>query len=70
MLAASGDATKADQVEKLVKSMALSLDERTIFEVEDGMTRKVSEKTISRASAMGHQVSTTKTKTITLSRAP
>jgi hypothetical protein len=50
--------------------MALSLDERTIFEVEDGMTRKVSEKTVSRASAMGQQVSTTKTKIITVSRAP
>ena len=70
LLAASGDAAKADQIEKLVKSMALSLDERTIFEVEDGMTRKVSEKTVSRASAMGQQVSTTKTKTITVSRAP
>jgi hypothetical protein len=70
LLAASGDAAKADQVEKLVKSMALSLDERTIFEVEDGMTRKVSEKTVSRASAMGQQVSTTKTKIITVSRAP
>jgi hypothetical protein len=70
LLAASGDAAKADQIEKLVKSMALSLDERTIFEVEDGMTRKVSEKAVTLASAMGHQTSKTETKIITVTRAP
>jgi hypothetical protein len=50
--------------------MALSLDERTIFEVEDGMTRKVSEKAVTLASAMGHQTSKTETKIITVTRAP
>ena len=70
LLAASGDASKAEQIEKLVKSMALSLDERTIFEVEGGMTRKVSERTLTTASAMGHQMTKTETKTITVTSAP
>jgi len=70
LLAAAGDASKADQIDKVVKSMALSLDERTIFEVEDGMTRKVSEKAVTLASAMGHQTSKTETKIITVTRAP
>jgi hypothetical protein len=70
LLAASGDPTKAEQIDKLVKSMALSLDERTTYEVEDGMTRKVSEKSVSRASAMGHALSKTEIKTVTVTRAP
>jgi hypothetical protein len=70
LLAASGDATKADQIDKLVKSMALSLDERVTFEVEDGMTRKVSEKSVTSASAMGKSLSKTEIKTITVSPAP
>jgi hypothetical protein len=68
--AASGDPSKVEQIESLVKSMVLSLDERTTFEVEDGMTRKVSEKTVTLASAMGNKVSKTETKTITVSPAP
>jgi hypothetical protein len=70
LLAASGDASKAEQIEKLVKSMVLSLDERTTFEVEDGMTLKVSEKTVTQASAMGQKLSKTQIKTITVGRAP
>jgi hypothetical protein len=70
LLAASGDATKAEQIDRLVKSMALSLDEKTTFEVEDGMTRKVSEKSVTSASAMGHTLSKTETKTVTVTRAP
>ena len=50
--------------------MALSLDERTTFEVEGGMTRKVSEKSVTSASAMGHTLSKTETKTVTVTRAP
>jgi len=70
LLAASGDASNAEQIEKLLKSMALSLDERTTFEVEGGMTRKVSERTLTMASAMGHQLSKTENKTITVSPTP
>ena len=69
LLAASGDPTKAEQIEKLVKSMALSLDERTSFEVEGGMTRKVSEHTLTLASAMGQKLSKTENKTITVTPA-
>ena len=70
LLAASGDAARAEQIEKLVKSMALSLDERATFEVEDGMTRRISEKSVTQASAMGHTLSKTETRTITVARAP
>ena len=70
LLAAAGDPAKAEQIDKLVKSMALSLDERTTFEVEGGMTRKVSERTLTMASAMGQQLSKTETKTITVTSAP
>ena len=70
LLAAAGDASKADQIDKVVKSMALSLDERTTFEVEGGMTRKVSERTLTMASAMGQKLSKTENKTITVTPAP
>jgi hypothetical protein len=70
LLAAAGDPTKAEQIDKLVKSMVLSLDEQTTFEVEEGMTRKVSEKSVTKASAMGHALSKTETRTVTVTRAP
>jgi hypothetical protein len=70
LLAASGDPTKAEQIDKLVKSMVLSLDERATYEVEDGMTRKISEKSVTKASAMGHALSKTETRTVTVTRAP
>jgi hypothetical protein len=70
LLAAAGDPSKADQIDKVVKSMALSLDERTTFEVEGGMTRKVSERTLTMASAMGQKLSKTENKTITVTPAP
>jgi hypothetical protein len=70
LLAASGDAARAEQIEKLVKSMALSLDERATFEVEDGMTRRISKKSVTQVSAMGHTLIKTETRTITVARAP
>jgi hypothetical protein len=70
LLAASGDPTKAEQIEKMVKSMALSLDARTVFELEGGMTRKVSEHTLTLASAMGQKMSKTENKTVTVTPAP
>ncbi len=70
LLAASGDVAQADRIDKLVRSMALSLDERTIFDVEDGMTRRISERTVTQASAMGHTLSKTETRTITVTRGP
>jgi hypothetical protein len=70
LLAAAGDPAKAEQIDKLVRSMVLSLDEQTTFEVEEGMTRKVSEKSVTRVSAMGHALSKTETRTVTVTRAP
>lgn len=70
LLAAGGDGTKPEQVDALIKSMKLSLDERTVYEVEDGMTRKISEKSVTAAGAMGHALSKTETRTVTVTRAP
>ena len=70
LLTASGDASKAEQIEKMVKAMALSLDARTVFEVEGGMTRKVTEHTLTLASAMGQKLSKTENKTVTVTPAP
>jgi hypothetical protein len=70
LLAAAGDGAKPAQIDSLIKSMKLSLDERTVFEVEDGMTRKLSEKSVTTAGAMGQTLSKTETRTITVTRAP
>jgi hypothetical protein len=70
LFAAAGDSLKPGQIDTLIKSMQLSLDERTVFEVEDGMTRKISEKSVTVASAMGHTLSKTETRTITVTPAP
>jgi hypothetical protein len=70
LLAASGDSTKPEQIDDLVKSMVLSQDERAVFEVEDGMTRKISEKSVTTIRALGHNLSKTETRTITVTRAP
>jgi hypothetical protein len=70
LMAASGDSTKPEQVDSLVKSMQLSQDERAVFEVEDGMTRKITEKSVLIVRAMGHNLSKTETRSITVTRAP
>jgi hypothetical protein len=70
MLAASGDSTKPEQIDSLVKSMQLSQDERAVFEVEDGMTRKITERSVMIVRAMGHNLSKTETRTMTVTRAP
>ena len=70
LLAASGDNIKPEQIDSLISSMVLSLDERTEFEVEDGMTRKISEKKLTLVRVMGHDLSKTETKTVTVTRAP
>jgi hypothetical protein len=70
LLAAGGDGAKPEQIDAMIKSMKLSLDERTVYEVEDGMTRKISEKSVTTASAMGHTLSKNETRTVTVTRAP
>jgi hypothetical protein len=37
-----------------MKSMKPSLDERTVFEVEDGMTRKIGENPSPSSAPLGH----------------
>jgi hypothetical protein len=44
LLAASGDSVTTERVNQLVGSMLFSVDKRAEFEVADGMTRKVAEK--------------------------
>jgi len=70
LLAASGDGVRPGQVDSMVRLMKLSLDERTQFEVEDGMTRKVSGRSVTLVSAMGHTLSKTETRTVIVTRAP
>ena len=44
LMAAAGNSVKPEQIDSLVKSMVLTLDDRAVFEVEDGMTRKITGK--------------------------
>jgi hypothetical protein len=67
--ASVGDNVRPGLIDNLTASMKLSLDERTVFEVEDGMTRKVSEKSDTFASTLGHTVSKTETRTLTVTPA-
>ena len=53
LMAAAGDPAQTEQIAKLVKEMVLTQDERTTFEVEDGMTRKITEKSVTVARVMG-----------------
>ena len=70
LMAAAGNSVKPEQIDSLVKSMVLTLDDRAVFEVEDGMTRKITEKSVTTARAMGHNLQKTEEKTITVTRAP
>jgi hypothetical protein len=70
LMAAVGDSSQTERVTKLVKEMVLTQDETTTFEVEDGMTRKITEKSVTVARVMGHSLSKNGTKTVTVTRAP
>jgi hypothetical protein len=70
LFAAAGDSAKPEQVESMINLMKLSLDERALFEVEDGMTRKISEKSVTTAGAVGHTLSKTEIRTITATPVP
>jgi hypothetical protein len=71
LLAAAGNnSINPEQMDSLIKSMVFTLDERTVFEVEDGMTRKITETSVTTVHAMGHELSKTETQTITVTRAP
>jgi hypothetical protein len=68
--AASGGDVNPQKIDALVASMKLSLDERAVFDVEDGMTRKISEKSDTTTNVMGQNLSRTEIKTIAVTRAP
>jgi hypothetical protein len=70
LLAASGDSVTSARVELLVKSMVFSFDKRAEFEVEDGMTRKVSEKSTTVFRGMEQNLIQTEARTIAVTRAP
>ena len=70
LLAASGDSVTPARVDLLVKSMVFSFDKRTQFDVEDGMTRKVSEKSTTIFRGMEQNLIQTETRTIVVTPAP
>ncbi len=70
LLAASGDSVTPARVDWLVKSMVFSFDKRAEFDVEDGMTRKVSEKSTTIFRGMEQNVIQTETRTIAVTPAP
>lgn len=70
LLAASGDSVTPARVDLLVKSMMFSFDKRAEFDVEDGMTRKVSEKSTTIFRGMEQNVVQTETRTIAVTPAP
>jgi hypothetical protein len=70
LLAASGDSVTPARVDLLVKSMLFSFDKRAEFEVEGGMTRKVSGKSTTVFRGMEQNLIQTEARTITVTRAP
>lgn len=66
---AEGKVTPAE-IESIVKQMVISLDRTAVYEVEDGMTRRITDKSVTVARAMGRSLEKTATTTITVSRAP
>jgi hypothetical protein len=70
LLAASGDRITPELVNRLVSSMLFSFDKRAEFEVEDGMTRKVSEQSTTVFRGMEQNLTQTDLRTITVTPAP
>lgn len=68
-MASTTEATPA-QIESTVKQMEVSLDERVMFQVEDGMTRRITEKSVTTVRSMGRGLDKTQIRFITVSRAP
>lgn len=67
--ASTGNATP-DQIESVVRQMAISLERSAVYEVEGGMTRRITDKSVTVARAMGRSLEKTETRTITVSPAP
>lgn len=69
LLAASGDSVTPELVNRLVNSMEFSFDKRAEFEVEDGMTRKVAEKSTTVFRGMEQNLIQTDARTVTVTPA-
>jgi hypothetical protein len=69
LLAASGDSVTPEKVEALVSSMVFSLDKRTEFDVANGMTQKVAEKSKTVFRGMEQNLTQTEVRVITVTRA-
>ena len=70
LLAASGDSVTPARVDLLVKSMLFSFDKRAEFQVEDGMTRKVAEKSTTVFRSMEQNLTQSEARTIAVTPAP
>ena len=58
------------QLEEMVKKTSMTLDGRAEIEVEDGMTRRIVDTTVTTASLIGQSFNKREVKTITVTRAP
>jgi hypothetical protein len=70
LLAASGDSVTPERVRQLVSSMVFSFDKRAEFEVEGGMTRKVTESSKTVFRGMEQNLIQTDIRTITVTPVP
>lgn len=70
LMAAAGEKVPAAQFEDMLKKMSLTLDGRLEIEVENGMTRRMVDTTVTTASLMGITFNKREVKTITVTPAP
>jgi len=68
--ASAGKTAAPDQIASIVAQMSVSLDRSARYEVEGGMTRRITDKSVTMASAMGRSLEKTETRTITVTPAP
>ncbi|WP_298254766.1 hypothetical protein [Bradyrhizobium sp.] len=69
LLAASGDSVTPERIDLLVKSMVFSFDKRGEFEVENGMTRRLAEKSTTVFRGMEQNLTQTEARTIAVTPA-
>ena len=69
-MAASGDSVTAERIDLLAKSMMFSFDKRGEFEVENGMTRRLAEKSTTVFRGMEQNLTQTEARTIAVTPAP
>ena len=70
LLAASGDSVTPERIDALVKSMVFAFDKHGEFEVQNGMTRRVAEKSTTVFRGMEQNLTQTEARTIAVTPAP